>query len=115
MEHEKRHDAPTWVPTPINGEKLDVLRVWQLNDGGHEWPEVAILRARTTGAKKQAEDHKVLLKFLNDNRIFKKPVNCIIHQASVPPGPPCDEPGWDFVLLHGKASNVVVIQVACFT
>ena len=115
MKHKKKETAPTWVKLPINGEKLDVLRVWQLNDASHKWPETAILRARTTNAKQLVEDETVLLKFLNDNGVFSKKVNAILPQVSVPPGPvPCNPPHWNFVVIHGKASNAVVIEVPCF-
>lgn len=114
MKHKKEQNAPTWVTVPINGEALEVLRVWQLNDTGHKWPEVAILRALTKGAKQLAEDNAVLLKFLNDNDVFSEAVNVLINRASVPPGPPCKYPQWDFILVHGRASNAVVIQVTCF-
>jgi len=111
----KKLTVPTWTKTAINGETVHVLRVWQLNDTPHEFPEVAILRAFTLGAKKLAEDDKVLLKFLNGKNVFSKPVNRLINQVSVPPGPSCDEDAWDFILVHGKASNAVVIEVPCFT
>jgi hypothetical protein len=115
MKHKKQEDAPAWVTLPISGKTVDVLRVWQLSDAGHKWPEVAILRARTTGAKQLLEDGTVLLQFLNDNDIFSKDVNAILPQVSVPPEPePCKVPHWDFVVIHGKASNAVVIEVPCF-
>ena len=115
MKHKKKQSSPTWVKTPIKGETLDVLRVWQLNDAGHKWPEAAILRALTTGAKQLAEDPAVLLQFLNDNDVFSKDVNNVSPQVSVPPGPvACNPPHWDFVVIHGKASTVSVIQVTCF-
>jgi hypothetical protein len=111
----KKLTVPTWITTAINGEALDVLRVWQLNDAAHAFPEVAILRALTAGAKTLAEDNAVLLKFLNDNDVFSKPVNVLIHRISVPPGPACSPPHWDFILVHGRASNAAVIHVTCFT
>jgi hypothetical protein len=115
VKHKKKPIAPTWVTLPINGEKLSVLRVWQLCGGVHKWPETAILRARTTGAKQLAENDAVLLQFLNDNDVFSKPVNAILPRVPVPPGPlPCIPPHWDFVAFHGKASNTVVIEVPCF-
>jgi hypothetical protein len=115
MEHKKKPDAPTWITLPINGETLDVLRVWQLNDTSHKWPETAILRARTTGAKQQVENDGALLQFLNDNDIFSKDVNAILPRVSVPPGPvPCNPPHWNFLLVHGRASNTVVVEVPCF-
>jgi hypothetical protein len=114
MKGKKKLKAPTWITYPINGETLDVLRVWELNDASHKWPEVAILRALTLGAKQLAEDHAVLLQFLNDNQVFSKDVNLIGNQVSIPPGPPCQPPHWDFVLVHGRASTAHVIQVACF-
>jgi hypothetical protein len=115
MKHKKTGAAPTWVTLPINGETLDVLQVWQLNPTGHKWPETAILRARTTGAKQQAEDDTILLQFLNDNDVFSKPVNAILPRVSVPPGPvPCNPPHWNFVVIHGRASNAVVVEVPCF-
>ena len=115
MKHEKKQNTPTWVTIPINGETLDVLRVWQLNDTSHKWPETAILRARTTGAKQQVENDGALLQFLNDNDIFSKDVNAIQPQVSVPAPTPCNPPHWNFVVIHGKASNAVVVEVPCFT
>jgi hypothetical protein len=56
---------------PDQWEALDVLSVWQLNDPGHQYPELAILRALTAGAKQLAEDHAVLLKFLNAEVVSK--------------------------------------------
>jgi hypothetical protein len=115
MKHKKTGTTPTWEKLSINGEKLDVLRVWQLNPAGHKWPETAILRARTTGAKQQVEDDTTLLQFLNDNDIFSKGVNAILPRVSVPPAPvPCNPLHWNFVVFHGKASNTVVIEVPCF-
>jgi hypothetical protein len=118
MEHEKKHDAPTWVTLLINGEKVEVLRVWQLDeDNNRKWPETAILRAHSTGAKQQVENDTVLLKFLNsaNEKIFSKDVNAIVSRVAVQPGPPpCNPPRWNFVLVHGKASNTVVIEVPCF-
>ncbi|HXM21943.1 MAG TPA: hypothetical protein VN948_11845 [Terriglobales bacterium] len=115
MKHKKKQNAPAWVTMPINGETLDVLRVWQLNDAGHKWPQAAILRALTTGAKQLAEDHTVLLQFLNDNDVFSKDVKVVSPQVSVPPGPaPCNPPHWDFIVVHGRASTARVIQVPCF-
>jgi hypothetical protein len=115
MKHKKKQIAPTWEKLTIKGEKLDVLRVWQLNDTAHKWPETAILRAKTTGAKQQVENPTVLLPFLNNNAVFSKDVNPIGPQVSVPPGPvPCTVPHWDFIVIHGKASNTIVIQVPCF-
>jgi hypothetical protein len=115
MQHKKKQNAPTWVTMPINGETLDVLRVWQLNGAGHEWPEIAILRALTTGARTLAEDRTVLQQFLNDNDVFSKDVNAVIPEVSVPPGiTPCNPPQWDFIVIHGRASTVCVIQVPCF-
>ena len=115
MKHKKTETTPTWVKLPINGEKLEVLRVWQLKATGHKWTETAILRARTTGAKQQVEDDTTLLKFLNDNDIFSKDVNAILPRVSVPPAPvPCNPPHWDFIVIHGKASNAVVVHVPCF-
>jgi|ERR1700722_1731626 hypothetical protein len=111
----KKLTVPTWITTAINGETLDVLRVWQLNDTAHKFPEVAILRAFTSGAKKMAENKTVLLKFLNSKKVFSKPVNVVINQVSVPPGPSCEDDAWDFILVHGKASNAVAIEVPCFT
>ena len=111
----KKLTAPVWIKTPISGESLDVLRAWQLNDAVHKYPEVAILRALTPGAKALAEDNTALLKFVNDNKVFGKPVNVLINHVSVPTGPPCKKPLWDFILVHGKASNAVVIEVPCFT
>jgi hypothetical protein len=115
MKHKKKQSVPTWVTLPINGETLEVLRVWQLNDTGHKWPEAAILRALTTAAKQLAEDNTVLLQFLNDNNVFSKDVNAISPQVSVPPGPlPCSHLHWNYVVFHGKASNAVVAQIPCF-
>ena len=115
MKREKKQNAPTWVTLPIGGETLEVLRVWQLKDDGHKWPETAILRALTTGAKHLAEDNTVLLQFLNDNDVFSKDVNTIRPQVSVACGlAPCSPPHWNFVLIHGKASNVMVVEVPCF-
>ena len=115
MKDKKKQKAPTWVTLPIKGEKLEVLRVWQLNDTGHKWPETAILRARTKAAKKHVEDHTTLLQFLNDNDVFSKDVKAVRAQVSVPAGEkPCKPPHWDFVVYHGKASNVVVVHVPCF-
>jgi hypothetical protein len=115
MKHKKAGTTPTWVKLSINGEKLDVLRVWQLNPTGHKWPETAILRARTMGAKQQVEDDTILLPFLNANDIFSKDVNAILSRVSVAPGLlPCNPPHWNFVVFHGKASNTVVIEVPCF-
>ena len=56
MKHKKKQAVPTWEKLTINGETLEVLRVWQLNDTAHKWPETAILRAKTTGAKQQVEN-----------------------------------------------------------
>ncbi len=115
MKQKKKETAPIWVKLPINGEKLDVLRVWQLNPTGYKWPETAILRAGTTGAKQQVEDDAILLQFLNDNDVFSKDVNCILPRVSVPPAPePCTPPHWNFVVIHGRASNAVVVEVPCF-
>jgi len=111
----KKLTTPVWTKTPINGESLDVLRAWQLNDAAHKYPEVAILRALTPGAKTLAEDDTVLLNFLNDNDVFSQAVNHLINRVSVPPGPPCKKAYWDFILVHGKASNAAVIHVTCFT
>jgi hypothetical protein len=115
MKHKKTGTTPIWVKLPINGETLDVLRVWQLNPTGYKWPETAILRARTTGAKLLAEDDTILLPFLNSNSVFSKPVKAILQRVSVPPGPlPCTPPHWNFVVIHGRASNAVVVEVRCF-
>jgi hypothetical protein len=115
MKHKKTGTTPIWDKLKINGEKVDVLRVWQLNPTGYKYPETAILRARTTGAKQQVEDDTVLLPFLNANGVFSKPVNAILPRVSVPPGPtPCNPPHWNFVVIHGKASNTLVIEVPCF-
>ncbi len=115
MKHKKKQSAPTWVTLPIKGEALHVLRVWQLNEAGHKWPETAILRALTTGARQLAEDPAVLLQFLNDNDVFSKDVNVVTPQVSVQPGLAlCNPPHWNFIVLHGKASNAVVVQVPCF-
>ncbi|HSY65938.1 MAG TPA: hypothetical protein VK829_15165 [Terriglobales bacterium] len=113
----KKLTAPVWIKTPIGGESLDVLRAWQLNDAAHEYTEVAILRALTPAAKTLAEDNTALRKFLNDNhnKIFRKDVNAIINRVQVPPGPACKQPFWDFIVVHGRASNAVVIEVPCFT
>ncbi len=115
--HKKRNTVPTWLKLQINGEKLEVLQVWQLNlnDRAHRWPETAILRAKTTGAKQQVENDAVLLQFLNGNGIFSKDVNQILPRVTVPPAPtPCKVPHWNFLLVHGKASNTVAIEVPCF-
>jgi hypothetical protein len=115
MKHKKTGTVPTWVKLSINGEKLDVLTVWQLNPTGYKYPETAILRARTPGAKQQVEKDTILLPFLNNNGVFSKPVNAILPRVSVPPGPlPCTPPHWNFVVIHGKASNAIVIEVPCF-
>ena len=115
MKHKKTGTTPIWVKLPINGETLDVLRVWQLNDSTHKWPETATLRARTAGAKQLVEDDTILLQFLNDNDVFSKDVNAILPRVSVPPGPvPCNPPHWNFVVIHGRASNAVVVEVPCF-
>lgn len=114
VKHKKADIVPTWVTLPINGEKVDVLRTWQLNDSSHKWPETALLRARTTGSKQQVEDDTILLQFFNDNDVFSKDVNAILPRVSVPPGPPCNAPHWNYVVFHGKASNTVVIEVPCF-
>jgi hypothetical protein len=115
MKQKKKQAVPTWLKLQINGETLEVLRVWQLNDTAHKWPETAILRAKTTGAKQQVENDTVLLKFLNGNDIFSKDVNAILPRVLVPPGPlPCNPPHWNFVLVHGRASNTAVIEVPCF-
>jgi len=115
MKHKKKQAVPTWEKLTINGEKLDVLRVWQLNDTAHKWPETAILRGKTTGAKQQVENPTVLLPFLNNNDVFSKGVNGFLPQVSVPPGPvPCKVSHWNYVVVHGKASNAVVIEVPCF-
>ena|ERR1700727_1558588 len=115
MKREKKQNAPTWVTLPINGEKLELLRVWQLNDTRHKWPEAAILRARTSAGKQQVEDDATLLQFLNDNDVFSKDVNAILPRVVAPPGPvPCTPPHWNFVVMHGKASNAMVVEVPCF-
>ena len=115
MKPQKKQTVPTWVTLPINGETLEVLRVWQLNETGHKWPETAILRARTTAAKQQVEDDTALLQFLNDNDIFSKDVNAILPRVLVQPGlAPCNPPHWNFILMHGRASNTVVVEVPCF-
>jgi hypothetical protein len=115
MKREKKKKAPTWVTLPINGEKLEVLRVWQLNDTGHKWPETAILRARTKAAKKHVEDRTTLLQFLNDNEVFSKDVNAILARVLVAPGlAPCNPPHWNFIVMHGRTSNAVVLEVPCF-
>ena len=121
MKHKKKQKkkqiVPTWVTLPIEGETLDVLRVWQLNDAGHKWPEAAILRALTTGARLLAQDNTILLQFLNDNDVFSKDVNAVCPQVSVPTPPPpkpCNPPHWDFIVIHNRASTSVVAQVSCF-
>lgn len=115
VKHKKKDTVPTWLKMQINGEKLDVLKVWQLNDSAHKWPETAILRARTTNAKQQVENDTVLLQFLNGNGIFSKKVNAILPRVIVPAGPvPCKGAHWNFVVMHGKASNTVVVEVPCF-
>jgi hypothetical protein len=110
----KKLTTPVWTKLPINGQSLDVLRVWQLNDAAHKYTEVAILRALTPAAKTLAEDNTVLRKFLNDNDVFSKDVNAIINRVQVTPGPACNQPFWDFIVVHGRASNAVVIHVTCF-
>ena len=65
--------------------------------------------------KQLAEDNTVLLQFLNDNEVFSKDVNAIQPQVSVPAPTPCNPPHWNFVVIHGKASNAVVVEVPCFT
>lgn len=114
--HRKQNTVPSWLKLQINGEKLEVLQVWQLNlnDPAHRWPETAILRARTTGAKQQVEDSAVLKQFLNDNQVFSQAVNTVQPQVSVPTPAPCIPPHWNFLLVHGKASNTVVVEVPCF-
>ena len=115
MKHHKKLSTPAWVTIPIDGETLDVLQVWQLNDAAHKYPETAILRAATLGAKTLAEDNTVLKKFLNDNDIFSKKVNAMTPQVSVSPGTtPCGTPTWDFIVIHGRASTAAVIEVTCF-
>jgi hypothetical protein len=111
----KKFTTPVWTPIKINGESLDLLKVWQLNDAAHKYPEVAILRALTPGAKALAEDDTALLNCLNTSAVFSQPVNHLINRVSVPPGPPCKKAYWDFILVHGRASNAVVIHVTCFT
>lgn len=115
VKHKKADIVPTWVTLPINGEKVDVLRTWQLNDSSHKWPETAVLRARTAGAKQQVEDDTILLQFFNDNDVFSQDVNAIVSRVAVPPGPtPCNPPHWNYIVFHGKASNTIVIEVPCF-
>jgi hypothetical protein len=115
MKPKKKQTVPTWITLPINGETLEVLRVWQLNETGHKWPETAILRVLTTGARQLAEDPAVLLQFLNDNDVFSKDVNVVTPQVLLEPGLTlCNPPHWNFILIHGKASNVFVILVPCF-
>ncbi len=116
MKHKKAKvgTAPTWDKLTINGEKLDVLRVWQVNP--HKWPETAILRARTTAAKQQVENDAILQPFLDSNGVLSQPVNTIQRVSVVPGGStsPCKTPHWDYVVMHGKASNIIVIGVPCF-
>jgi hypothetical protein len=115
MKHKKKQAVPTWVTLPIKGETLDVLRVWQLNDTGHKWPEAAILRAQTPVARQLAQDSAVLLQFLNDHDVFSKDVNAVRPQVSVASPPvPCNPAHWDFVVIHGRASTAIVVQVSCF-
>ena len=44
MNHEKKLNTPAWTKYRINAEKLDALRVWQVNESKEDrgWPEIAI-------------------------------------------------------------------------
>jgi hypothetical protein len=116
MKHKKAKagTTPQWDKLKINGEKLDVLRVWQVKP--QKWPETAILRARSTAAKQQVENDAILQPFLDNNGVLSKPVNTIQRVSVLPSAStsPCTTPHWDYLVMHGKASNIIVIQVPCF-
>lgn len=113
MKH-KKQSVPNWVSLPIDGETVDVLKVWELNDPAHAWPQVAIIRASTANAKKLLEDNTTLRQFLNANGIFSPAVKVIGHRASLPSAAqPCAPPGWDFIVIHGRASTANAVLAPC--
>ena len=91
--------------------EMFVLKVWELeNKGGKEvWPEVLLLRVTNSDYQKYAHRPKDFKDFLNQQKLFSKPVIIAgpwVTLASVDDEPPPEN--WILCVEHGKQSTVIV-------
>ena len=97
--------------TSLKWQKIDdiqVLKVWQL-EGKDVWPQISILRVSNATYLKYLQNPKGLMDFVNQNKIFSKPVieaGPWVTLSSA--GEKDDPPDWDLTLMHGKLSSMIV-------
>lgn len=84
-------------------EDIQVLRVWQL--APQEYPQISVLRVSDATYLKFFQDRKGFKTFINDNKVFPKPVNEVLALVSLSSIVQTDEAsGWVLTCVHGKTS-----------
>ena len=87
---------------------IRVMRVWQI-EGVDKYPQVSILRVTTEDFHKFTNNPPELRKFVNENKVFSKPVitvgPCVALSSVDETG---DAAGWIVTLLHTAHSKMMV-------
>jgi len=97
--------------TNLKWQKIDdiqILKLWQL-EGRDVWPQISILRVSNATYLKYFQNPKGLMDFVNQNKIFSKPVieaGPWVTLSSA--GEKNDPPNWDLMLSHGRTSTMIV-------
>ena len=95
--------SPKWEKL----KEVRVLRVWQFEDKD-KFPQVSLLRVTNATYIKYLQDPKSLMEFVNEQKIFAKPVieaGPWVSLSSVEKeAPKC----WVLTLMHGKLSTMIV-------
>ena len=87
---------------------VEVLRAWQV-EGADKYPQVALLRVKTNDFHKFTNNPADLRDFVNDNKVFSKPVievgPCVTLSSVDETG---DSAGWVVTMLHTAHSRMTV-------
>jgi len=87
---------------------VQVLKVWRL-EGPKVWPQVAVLRMSNSEYLKFSQAPKAFMDFVNQHKIFSKPIIVAGSWVSLSSVDQKDEPpDWVLILVHGKQSTMIV-------
>jgi len=99
-----------WVEMPYQGHDFWVYQVERLS-----YPEISIIRATDKASQEFLEDPISRRAFVNDNKLFSAPVRPLVYDTlTLRDARTSSCSSTDFVVIHGKASNMKTMIVPCF-